>query len=82
MKIVDIQEAASDLPALLARVETGEEVVIARHGWPIARLVLIERPAVRELGAWRRLEGWSGFRYDPALFAPLGEAERRAEGWP
>jgi len=36
---VNVHEAKSSLSRLLARVEAGEEVVIARAGRPVARLV-------------------------------------------
>jgi len=36
---VNVHEAKSQLSALLARVEAGEEVVISRANKPIARLV-------------------------------------------
>ena len=40
MKIVTIHEAQTQLPALLAAVEeTGEPVLICRHGKPVADLV-------------------------------------------
>jgi prevent-host-death family protein len=39
---VGIYEAKTHLSALLDRVERGEEVVITRHGKPIARLVSAE----------------------------------------
>lgn len=35
-------EAKTHLSALLERVENGEEIVITRHGKPLARLVPIE----------------------------------------
>ena len=38
-KAVNIYDARTHFPKLLARVEKGEEVVIARAGKPIARLV-------------------------------------------
>jgi prevent-host-death family protein len=41
---VNIHEAKTHLSRFLARVEAGEEIVIARAGRPIARLVPIERP--------------------------------------
>jgi prevent-host-death family protein len=74
---VNIHEAKTNLSQLLARVEQGEEVVIARNGVAIARLVRIERRPRREPGSWRDWPRWAGFRYDPALFAPMSE-----EGWP
>lgn len=39
--MVNVHEAKTQLSQLLARVEAGEEVVIARAGKPIARLVPI-----------------------------------------
>jgi prevent-host-death family protein len=38
-----VGQAKTDLSELLARVEAGEEVEIARNGQPVARLVRIER---------------------------------------
>ncbi|UUY02911.1 type II toxin-antitoxin system prevent-host-death family antitoxin [Svornostia abyssi] len=42
---VNVGQAKTDLSKLLARVEAGEEVEIARDGVPIARLTRIEQPA-------------------------------------
>jgi len=39
MSIVNIHKAKTHLSRLLARVEAGEEIVIARRGKPVARLV-------------------------------------------
>ena len=39
MHQVQIAEAKSHLSALLERVEAGEEIIIARRGKPIARLI-------------------------------------------
>lgn len=51
---VNVYEAKTRLSALLHRVETGEEIVIARHGRPVARLVRFDAlPGRREPGAWR-----------------------------
>ena len=47
---VNIHEAKTQLSALLQRVADGEEVVIARAGKPIARLVPIRRRSSRLLG--------------------------------
>jgi prevent-host-death family protein len=40
---VNIHEAKTHLSRLLARVADGEEVIIARSGEPVARIVPIER---------------------------------------
>ncbi len=82
MKIVNVHEAKTNLSALLAQVEQGEEVVIARNGVRVARLVREEPERRRQPGSWRGLPGWEGFSYDLALFAPMTEAEREEEGWP
>ena len=39
MVTVNVHEAKTHLSRLLARVETGEEIVVARRGRPVARLV-------------------------------------------
>ena len=47
--IVNMHEAKSSLSRLVAQVAEGEEVVIAKAGKPVARLVKYER-APRKLG--------------------------------
>ncbi len=42
MKTFNIHEAKTHLSQLIAQVEAGEEVVIARAGTPVVRLVLIQ----------------------------------------
>lgn len=41
---VNIHEAKTQLSRLLMRVAAGEEVIIARSGEPVARIIPIERP--------------------------------------
>ena len=50
---VNIHEAKTHLSRLLRRIAAGEEIVIARAGVPVARLVPVERPARRTLGVDR-----------------------------
>ena len=50
-KVVNVHEAKTHLSRLLARVAGGDEVVIARAGKPIARLVPINTISERRLGA-------------------------------
>jgi len=45
MKIVNVHEAKTHLSRLLEEVESGEAVIIARHGTPIARLVPVHAEA-------------------------------------
>jgi prevent-host-death family protein len=49
---VNIHEAKTHLSRLLTRVSSGEEVIIARAGKPVARLVPItEKPERRQPGS-------------------------------
>lgn len=48
METVNIHQAKTRLSELIARVEEGEEFVIARAGKPIARLSKLTRPPRRE----------------------------------
>ena len=41
MVTVNVHEAKTHLSRLLVQVESGDEVVIARHGKPVAKLVQI-----------------------------------------
>ncbi|CAN5123635.1 type II toxin-antitoxin system prevent-host-death family antitoxin [soil metagenome] len=50
MSTVNIHEAKTHLSRLLRRVAAGEEIVIARAGDPIARLVPLRPSGRRELG--------------------------------
>jgi len=51
----NIAEAKAKLSELLDRALGGEEIVIARAGEPMARLMPLKRKRPREPGAWR---GW------------------------
>ena len=82
MKTVNVHEAKSTLSALLAEVESGEEVIIARNGAPVARLSAVVIAPRRIPGVLKQLPGWEGFTLDPAVFAPLTDAEIAEEGWP
>ncbi len=46
-KIVNVHEAKTHFSKLLARVERGERITVARAGKPVARLVPAEIPASR-----------------------------------
>jgi prevent-host-death family protein len=48
--VVNIHEAKTHLSRLLDRVAKGEDVVIAKAGTPVARLVRLRPPALRPLG--------------------------------
>ena len=48
-KVVNVHEAKTHLSQLLERVNAGEEIIIAKSGKPVARLVPLERRK-RKLG--------------------------------
>lgn len=50
MKTVAAFEAKTHFSALLDRVEGGEEIVITRHGKPVAKLVAADRPTPEAFG--------------------------------
>jgi prevent-host-death family protein len=51
-KIVNMHEARSSLSSLIEQAESGEEIIIALAGKPVARLVAIRR-GERRLGQWK-----------------------------
>ncbi len=65
MSIVTMQEVKTHLSRLLDAVAAGEEIIIAKAGKPVAKLVSIEKPK-RKPGA---LKGT--FIMDEAFFDPL-----------
>ena len=73
MTTVTIHAAKSQLSKLIARVEAGEEVIIARRDKPVARLVPVEHaPPKRRFGSMKG-KVWVG----PEFFEPLPEEELR-----
>ncbi len=64
---VNIHQAKTHFSRLLQRVADGEEVIIARAGVPVAKLVAIEsNPKVRPLG-FARGEVWVADDFDAPL---------------
>ena len=71
MSTFTVHQAKTQLSRLLAEVEAGEEVVIARGSKPVARLVPFEQKKPRaEAGVWK---GRIGF--DESFFDPLPDDE-------
>ena len=71
MDPVTIHKAKTDLSKLIARVEAGEEVVIARGKTPVAKLVPIGRPKPkRQFGSMK-----GRATVTAAFFEPLPEDE-------
>ena len=69
---VNIYEAKTRLSQLIGQAEDGVDVVIARNGKPVVRLVPIDGPPKRELGF---LEGAISEESNAALMAPLDPGE-------
>jgi len=69
MAAMNLYQEKSQLSRLIKRVQAGEEIVIAKAGKPVARLVSIDEPVrVRQLG---RDSG--KVHLAPDFDAPLGE---------
>jgi len=66
MKTVNIHDAKTHFSRLLRRVQRGEEIVIAKAGHPVARLVPITEGRRRILGSDR-----GAFAVPPDFDAPL-----------
>ena len=73
MQLVNVHQAKTQLSRLLARVEDGEEVVIARNGTPVARLVLVQPRGKPQFGSWK-----GRIAIDDEFFDPLPESELSA----
>lgn len=70
--MVNVQEAKTRLSELLARVEEGEQVVIARAGKPVANLTAVDPVRHRSFGGFEIV-------VTDAFFEPLPEDE--LSGW-
>jgi prevent-host-death family protein len=70
MEIVTIHTAKTTLSQLLARVEAGEEIVLARGKQPIAKLVPFKPAPKRQPGSMRGL-----ISFDESFFDPLPPEE-------
>jgi prevent-host-death family protein len=71
MSVVTVHAAKTNLSKLLARVEAGEEIVIARGKIPIARLTPIHAlRAKRQFGAFKGV-----LSVGPEFFEPMTNAE-------
>jgi prevent-host-death family protein len=69
-EIVSVHAAKTHLSQLLARVEAGEVITIARARTPVAKLVPIAPRPKREFGAMR-----GQISIGPEFFEPLPEDE-------
>ena len=83
MVVANIHNAKTNLSKLIEQAEAGEEVVIARNGKPVVRLVPVEAP-VDEVRRPDGLPAWMGslkgqISISPDFDAYDGEIERMFE---
>jgi prevent-host-death family protein len=78
-KMVNVHEAKTQLSRLLLRVEAGEEVIIARGGKPVARLVPLEAAPTLPKRQPGRLKGKIPPLPD-SFFDPMTDEELREWG--
>lgn len=75
---INVAEAKAKLSHLIDRAASGEEIVIARSGKPVARLMPLAEPPKRQFGIMKH---WK-VPPDEVLFAPMSEEDIRwAEGY-
>ena len=65
---INVAEAKAKLSELLDLALAGEEIVIARAGKPLARLVPVAPPTPRKPGVWR---GWAAAIPTEVFLAPM-----------
>jgi len=75
MIVVNMHEAKTRLSELVRLVESGEKVVLARNGTPVAELVPAAAPKRRKGGIWKG-KVW----ISPDFDEPLPELERAIYG--
>ncbi|MFA7239248.1 MAG: type II toxin-antitoxin system prevent-host-death family antitoxin [Sulfuricellaceae bacterium] len=71
MRSINLHEAKTHLSEIVSAAAAGEEIIIARSGVPMARLVPLEKPAPRRPGIAKG-------RLTDAFFEPLPEDELHA----
>ena len=77
MTIVTIHNAKTNLSQLLARVEAGEEIILARGKQPIARIVPFQPPATkRQFGTMRGIVSVGPEFFEPMTAEELADWER------
>ena len=73
MKTVNIHASKTHLSSLLEEVAAGEEIIIAKAGKPLARLVPLEKPDVRKTFGMLKGKIWIGDDFDAPLPPEIAE---------
>lgn len=71
MHQVQIAEAKAQLSALIERVEAGEEIIIARRGKPVARLIPEPRSGRNAADVFRDAWALGGLEIEPPPELPI-----------
>ena len=67
MPTINTHEAKTQLSRLLLRVSSGEEIIIAKSGKPVAKLVPIKRQAHKRVAGIDRDNAWIAEDFDAPL---------------
>lgn len=73
MITVNVREAKTNLSRLLKQVESGEEIIIARNGKPVARLLPVQKLGRHQPDVFK-----GKFVLPDSFFDPLPEEELKA----
>ncbi len=73
MPVVNVHQAKTQLSRLLVQVEDGQEVIIARNGKPVARLVSVQKRGKRQPDIFK-----GKIVIPDSFFDPLPEEELKA----
>lgn len=75
MQQVQIAEAKAHLSALVERVEAGEEIIIARRGKPVARLIPEPRTERSAADVFREAWAMGGLDIEAPVELPLDRVD-------
>ncbi|MCL2515252.1 MAG: type II toxin-antitoxin system prevent-host-death family antitoxin [Microbacteriaceae bacterium] len=83
MKQVNIHEAKTQFSRLVEEVESGETVIIARAGKPVAQLVAFsERPRMPRLGGLEHLDWDADAAFTPEIDAEVLALFEKSKAFP
>jgi len=74
VEVINLYEAKTQLSRLVERAAAGEEIVIAKAGRPVARLVKLAEPKPERQLGFLRGEIWIGDNFDDPLPQEMQDA--------
>lgn len=78
-RTLNLAEARAALSRLVEEAARGEEIIIAKAGRALARLVALEPPPERVIGVWKE-RGWMADDFDAPLPDDLLDAFEGSNG--